>query len=429
MKKLILLGLMIMPVFLSAEEFKLTVDDAVSMATENNITLARNQISLKKLELSEKNSWNSISPSFGLSTTYSNTNNPITQERANSLSASASVRLTFTPALFTSIKTAKLNYLNGVISYVSATRQIEMSVRKLFYSMLMEEENMAMMERNMETAHQRYLMNLDKYNRGTLSELNLLSSQVNYENLKPNLESLTITHKANIENFKQMLGLAVEDTIQLEGDLSDIYELGEINVEYKLDNLPAVANLTRQKELAQMSLLSTKLSSYAPSLSLSVSDNISLYSNEKWMDGDSLKKNIENWSLSASLSIPLDSWLPWSNGAMNITNQTNTITDLDLQIQDKKRSLQTSIETSLAKINQAKSQKESLERSVTLAQKTYDMAVTSYNHGSMDIMTLQNYSDQLMSAKINLQSQTFNLLSSVLDLEETLGLPFGTLGK
>ena len=33
-----------------------------------------------------------------------------------------------------------------------------------------------------------------------------------------------------------------------------------------------------------------------------------------------------------------------------------------------------------------------------------------------------------MSAKINLMQQKFTLISAVLDLENTLGIPFGTLG-
>ena len=77
---------------------------------------------------------------------------------------------------------------------------------------------------------------------------------------------------------------------------------------------------------------------------------------------------------------------------------------------------------------QAQNQLESLKKNVDLAQKTYDMTLNAYNHGSKDLLTLQNSADSLLSAKINLMQQKYTLISAVLDLENTLGIPFGSLG-
>jgi len=56
------------------------------------------------------------------------------------------------------------------------------------------------------------------------------------------------------------------------------------------------------------------------------------------------------------------------------------------------------------------------------------MTLNAYNHGSKDLLTLQNSADSLLSAKINLMQQKYTLISAVLDLENTLGIPFGSLG-
>ena len=42
----------------------ITVDDAVSLALENNISIQRNQLSSDTLERKNKYSWNSVSPSI-----------------------------------------------------------------------------------------------------------------------------------------------------------------------------------------------------------------------------------------------------------------------------------------------------------------------------------------------------------------------------
>ena len=70
-----------------------------------------------------------------------------------------------------------------------------------------------------------------------------------------------------------------------------------------------------------------------------------------------------------------------------------------------------------------------LDRNVEIAQKAYDMTLTAYNHGSRDLLTLQNASDSLLKARTERELQVYNLICAVLDLENTLGIPFGSLGE
>ena len=87
------------------------------------------------------------------------------------------------------------------------------------------------------------------------------------------------------------------------------------------------------------------------------------------------------------------------------------------------------LQNSIKNIQQKQNQLELLERNVDLAQRTYDMTLTSYNHGSSDLLTLQSSSDSLLKAKTDREYGLYNLISAVLDLENTLGLPFGSLGR
>ena len=80
-------------------------------------------------------------------------------------------------------------------------------------------------------------------------------------------------------------------------------------------------------------------------------------------------------------------------------------------------------------ILQAQTQLELYEKSAELAQKTYDMSKNAYNMGSIDLLTLQQSEDELYSAKYKVQNQKYMILTSILALEDTLGLPYGTLGK
>lgn len=398
---------------------KLTVDDAVILAADNNISLQRQRISLNTLEKKKDTSWNGISPSLSAS---GNMSIPFEENSKMSYSVSASASLNFTPSLFTAIKTAKLNYENGVTSYENAVRTVELNVRKVFCNLLYTKENIQLQERKLETAKSLYESNLAKYNRGQLSELDLLNSQYNYESTIPTLQSLQINYDNSIATFKQTLGLNQSEEIELVGNIEDFLNIGKIKINKNIEEVPAVKTILANMELAKTQLLATRFSAWGPSLSAS-------YSYGKSGNFESSDLRTTGNALSLSLRIPLDGFLPWSNGALSIANQKANLQDLELQLKEKKESTELEIQNSIKKIEQAQAQLNVLENNVELAQKRYNMTLTAYNHGSKDLLTLQNASDALMTARINLSSQKITIFSAILDLENILGVPFGTLGK
>ena len=437
MKRIILAAIAFFCVFLlNAQTDKdkvrtITVDEAVILAADNNISLKRQRVSLETLERRNKTSWNGVSPSASLSGGFEiplekadpTPMNPNPADYSYSVSVSVSLRLT--PSLYTSIKDAKLKYESGKTSYEEAVRQIELNVRKLFYSLLYTQESMNLQRRNMETARIRYENNRDKYSRGQLSELDLLQSQYSYESLRPNIESAEIAYQNNIASFKQTLGLSQNEVIELSGSLSDAVPPESFTVNQTVDELPSIQKIKSNIEQQENNLLATRFSSYGPSLSASYSYGKA--GNNHTEDFDQLSTTGNKISL--GVSIPLDGFLPWSNGANSIASQKATLQDLKLQLENERTSAALNLQNSIKNILQKQSQMDLLDRNVELAQKTYDMTLTAYNHGSRDLLTLQNAADALLKAKTDRESKKFELISAVLDLENTLGLPFGTLGK
>lgn len=429
-KLLILSAVTFLSFTISAQEkavYTLTADEAVILATDNNVNLKRQKLNLDLLKKKNATSWNSVSPSVSGTGTYSHSfletkpANPVT----DTLSGTVSVSMALSPALFTSIKTAALNYENGKSSYEDAVRSIELNVRKLYYSLIFAKENISLQERNLETAKQRYELNLDKYNKGQLSELDMLSSMYSYDSAKPSLESSIITYENNIATFKQTLGLKQDEEIILTGSLDDFSKLGEISVDVIIEEIPSVKTLKRNLEIAKANLMATRFTAWGPSVSLGYNYGYSsALANDEWSDFS----NSTN-SLSVNVRIPLDGYLPWSTGSVNIAAMKTSVKDLELQLENEKTTAELNIQNIVKKIKQAESQLTALEQNVQLAQKTYDMTLNAYNHGSRDLLTLQSTADALLSAKTSLQSQLYTLASAILDLENTLGIPFGTLGK
>ena len=428
MKKVLLLTIFFLFIFnvgLFAESKKqLTVDDAVILAADNNISLQRQRINLDTLKKKKNSSWNGISPSLSASGSASI---PL-EEGDISYSVSGSVSLSLTPSLYTAIKSAKLNYENGITSYETAVRTVELNVRKVFCNLLYTQENISLQQRKLETAKSLYDSNLAKYNRGQLSEIDLLTSQYNYESIIPTLQSLKISYDNSIATFKQTLGLSQNVEIELVGNIDDFLNISKIDIEKNLEEVPSVKAILANIELAKTQLLATRFTAWGPSISASYNIISAGYGKQNQYLPYDYFSNLGD-SISLTLKIPLDGFLPWSNGALSIANQKANLQDLELQLKEKKESVALEIQNNIKNIEQAQAQLKVLESNVQLAQKRYNMTLTAYNHGSRDLMTLQNASDSLMTAKNNLSSQKIKIFGEILDLENTLGVPFGTLGK
>lgn len=412
-----------------SEPIVLTVDKAVELALQNNITIKQSKMDLDMLELRDSFSWNGISPSLSLSGGVNGSKAGTFDTFADSdptvsWSASGSVSLNFTPALATTIKSAKLAYESGQMSYENTRRSIELSVRKTFYSLLYFNENLELQHRSLETARQTYESNLSKFNQGRLSEMNLLTSQYNYESKIPAVTNLHTTYENNLDNFKIILGLDLNDEIELTGSLVELAaaELNNKLLDVNIEELPSIKKLLKNIESSENSLMATRFSAYGPSLSLSGSAG----TNGGIKPSSDPRVSV---SYSATVRIPLDGYLPWSNGSVSVQAQKESLEKLKQNLEQTKKTTEISIRNSYNAIKQAKAQLAVYEKNMELMQKTYDMTRASYNAGSTDFLTLQKAEDNLYQAKYNVENQRYSIISAVLDLENTLGIEFGSLGE
>lgn len=413
---LFLLFFMISGLF--AQNKILTIEDAVQLAKENNISVKTAENTLDNLGLLNKYSWNSVSPTATLSGNLADD----IENDSSSFSFSGSVNLNLKTNLYSEIKGAKLNYEKGLLTYNEAVRKIELSVRKNFYNLIYQKENLVLQKRSLETSKTQYLNNQEKFKNGKISELDAFTSRVNYESKKPVVESAEINFQNDLATFKQLLGIPQQTEIEVDGSLDEILNLKEISFDLlpKVNEpAPDVKSAEYNVEIAKNSLLDSRFSAYAPTVTGSYSY------------GKSKNSNQDEWTttnrLSVGISVPLDGVLPWSTRAVNIKTNRNVLDTAEKNLEDAKTTVAVQTESYIRKINQAVKQLDSLKSTEELANQTYQMTLTAYNYGKTDFLSLQNANDSVLSAGVNLKSQAYTLISTILDLESVLGLDFGTL--
>jgi len=418
------------PLFSKQKESKvLSVDDAVNLAKENNISVKRSQITLDAAKRAKNHSWNSLSPTATVAASSSVPVDALSDSESKytaSMGLSATVTLGLSANLYTDMQSAKIAYESGKLTFDEAVKSVELSVRESFYGLLYEQENIELQKQNLENAKTQYQNNLAKYNQGRLSEIDVLSAEVDYKSKIPTVESAVTTFLNDLDTFKQMLGLMVDEKVELEGSLEELINLNEITVDMKSVQSPEIKALEYKIASAKNSVLSKRFSAFAPSISASLS-----LKDQSWYVGyDGTAPDPEKTTtLSLSASIPLDGILPWSERNDAIDTAKDSLEDLELQLRDEYINVHRTISSSLRSIKQSQESIRYKQTNVELAQKTREMTEEAYNRGTKDLLTLQNANTSLLNAQVALKSEILTLVKTILNLEQTMGVPFGTLGK
>ena len=400
-----------------SKEKILTLEECISLAKENNLSIKVQKNTLNDLKRKNETSWNSVSPSIKGEAAFQDD----FVNKTESFAISGSLGLTLSTNLYSTIKGAKLNYENGLLTYNQAVKQIEMSVWKTFYDLIYKTEYFSFQSQNLLTAKKNYEQNLEKFKNGKISELDVMSSRVSYEQKKPVLEEARIDLTNNLELFKNIIGVDFDDEIKLDGSLDFLLELKDIKLPPKENPSPDVQAAKFAVEIAENNLLAQRFSSYSPVIT-------GTYKYGQTLNIDNSLWN-ETSSLSVGVSIPLDSYLPWSSSAVSINSKKESLESAKLNLEDAEKSIRVNTENALRKINQIISMLEVSKETVALAKKTYEMTETAYNYGKTDFLTLQNASDNVLNAEVSLKNQAKTLMETLLDTEYLLGLEFGTILK
>ncbi len=422
MKKIIVTLLMAATSFvlLSAQNIRtLSIDEAVSLSLDNNISIKQSKMDLDMLALKDKYSWNSVSPSLSANVNFTE---PLAKFDQWSLTATGTLSLSITPSLATSIASAKLAYENGLLSYEATVRSVEKNVRSAFYSLLNDLETINSDKKTLDAAKRTYDSNLIKYNRGQLDQLTLLTSQYNYESKIPTVSADETAYQTSLDSLKQVLGIDLSQQIEINGNLDDIlhFELDPEILNKNVDELPDVKKALQTIKNYEISIKGSKLSAYGPTVSLSYSQGFN-----SAVGGLSN----ENHNITLGVRIPLDSYLPWSNSAISIEQAESGLEAAKLTLENTRTSVKMKIRNTYNSILEAQTQLKLCEENLELMQKTYDLTLLAYNSGSKDLSVLQTAEDNLASARRNIQRQKYIIINSVLNLEDVLGVPFGSFMK
>lgn len=455
-------------------EVVLTVEDAVSYALKNNKSLKSSAIDLEIKKRASDNSWNTFLPSAALSGTLARSNDIDSIKSSIKSSAtfptflqgaaagsdsdekwtyglkaagqvdaskiiddmygseeaalwhpvgSLSFSWAFNAAMLKSISAAKKQYEAGQISWEQSVKETEVNIRKMFYGILLAQENLKIQKESMANAEARWRQAEINYRNGTVPRLSVLNSQVTYENMKPTILSAENSLKQTKETFGFLLGLPYGTEIDLQGTIEisfvdvDADELFRKYVEQNND----IKALKKNIELIKTGIDATYLSTFTPSLALGFGlqptvSNIT----ESWFDKD-------NYSDSGNLTITLAyqnlfDMLPWSSNMQKIKDSKQQLAQAEIGLEQLYQNAEIEVHKLCDNLSVSRANIEAMGNNVTLAQEAYDSTLKAYNNGTQELLAVRDSESSLNQARLGLMNEKYNYISAVLDLEQKLSI-------
>lgn len=437
----------------SSEVIKLSIDEAVEYALKNSVMLKSNDIALELKKRANSYSWNVFIPDVSASGTMSRANefNPgtaATNQLMNQLTrgqypaktsytdeesrwttlGTVAVSWALTPMYIANIKVAKANYEEGLANWDKTQKQIVTNIKKAYYGLLLQQENLKIKKNSLENKRQRMIQAQTNFKNGAIPEIQLLQAQVNYENSKPDVDSTEQAYIQQTDLFEYLIGMPLGTKIEFTDSIEAAYvdvEADELLAKYSENNLEIQAK-KKTMETAKIGLTYGELSTWLPTLALKYSWNpVYIGSEGAWhfyKDLGSDEKWYDSGTFSATLVWNLTNMLPWSSNRQKLKDSKQQIAILELEIQRLKENQKVEVRKAVDTLKQARQQIDSMGRNVTLAQKSYDMTIRSYRGGTSEFLAVKDSEEALDTAKLGLINQKFQYISALMDLENTLNV-------
>lgn len=426
-RKLLLLHILLIVGIFSLGASSLTLDEALERARMHNLSLQGNAIDVNAAKRDIDTSWNLFLPNLNLSLSHSGSG-PVFEPsmslagpasyRDTGLSLGLNMQFTLNMAVKEQLESYHLGYQIQKVTYEQAKAEIQRNVTKLFYYLLMEKQNIEVQEANLELARQQWEEVKEKFEQGFASEVEVLTSELSYEQMRPPLQQSKNQYEANLLSLKAMIGMDLSEPLEVEGEIPALMEHLEVAAlqeylakSYSIALLDLnLASIEKQKEL-------NRKQAFTPSLSLQGNYGIS-----GWNDNYSNTFS-DSFSYSVSVSLPLDGFIPNSRTQVGLASLDDSLDKLALQRQQALQQMEVSVISQVQNLNMLSLQADLAEQSLAVSERFYEAQVIQYYSGYLGFVSLEESRNNLMRAKQGVLGVQYQYISALIDLLYDLNIP------
>jgi outer membrane protein len=407
------------------ETLNLNLDECLSMAYENNKTLLQSEerINAAKYKIEEARS--GFFPQLSLNGSYTRLGRvpgfdvPGTSMKAEFGTANNyNLMLSLQQPLFTwgrirnSYDMSKYGLPLSREEFRRNQQEIKFNVVSLFYSALLAKELIKVREESIDRIEDHLSTVQERYDKGYASEFDVLRVKVQLANAGPPLVQAKNLHHLTLDNLKNLLGISLKDSVNLEGRLEfDPVEVDQAQAEESaFRNRSELKSVKQQKSVGRKALALAKAGN-KPSLfgTANYEYKRPFYSEDKWKT---------DWNFTLALSLPIfDGFLTRSKvkGAKSDLRQLDII---EKQIQDQ---IGLQISQAISDLSLARENILSQQENVKQAKESLRIAKVQYEKGMLTNLELMDTEFALTVAETNYLQALSDYLIAKAKYEKAVG--------
>jgi outer membrane protein len=317
--------------------------------------------------------------------------------------------------LVSGFKQAKYNLLSTEEGVRQSEHATVFNAKTAFYGCLLAKEFVKVAEEAVDVA-EKHLDNVKSlYEVGMASKFDLLRSEVQVANLKPQLIKARNSLEIAKLGLKTLLGIDLSQSLEIKGEF--VYEASEPDLEEclakALRNRPEVGQLNYQKQVAEETVKLARAANL-PTIAISGTYNF-------WADRLSFKK--DTWQSFYAVNLVLD--IPIFNGfsaSARVAQSKALIRELELTRKGLEETVGFEVREAILNLREAKESLLSQEKNVEQAQESLRIAELNFSEGLATTLDVSSAQAALSQAKTNYTQALYDYVVSLAQLDKAMGV-------
>ena len=296
------------------------------------------------------------------------------------------------------------------------------TVSSSYYALLSSQKSAEIAWSDLERQKEAFDVSQNKYKAGLIKEVDALQMEVDLAEAQNSYDMAVQNQMASVNSLKEILGVSLHDSITLSSDLR--YEAVVVNVdqavELALKNRQEIKEQEIQIEQQKLTIqqqksagmISSSIDAYVGKLGVGGLNNTSYSDAFQHSYNDYIDRPI-TYGVGLTIRIPI---LDWGENKALVKASEARLKSYSYSKEEIERSIETDVRNLVASLNSNLKRLQSLEKNLTVAEKSFEITRQRYSDGDIDSQALALERNRLNTAYRNHLGAYINYQLSLADL-------------
>ncbi|WP_291862523.1 TolC family protein [Marinilabilia sp.] len=405
------------------ENLSLTLEDAQEYALEHNRTIKNASMDVKIAEASRWQTLATMLPQVNVSADYSNMfgysmdlgNFQISMPNSVTYGGTASVAISGTQVV--GVQLENIAKTMADISLKQTEQEVTNQVKTLYYSALVMEETVSLLEKNLENLEQLYAYTQRSVEVGISEQTDADLISVQIAAMSTNINSTKRSLEMVYNSLRLQLGLKADTGIGLTQTIDDLMAVEKavalLDVDFMLDRNYNYQLLEQNVTLSKKQV-SMKKWEYAPSIQAFYQ-----YTKKEYMSDEATMNSTPPNMFGISLNIPIFSsgsrYKAVQEARLGYRQQLNTFDDTRESLIIQHRQLSYNLTSSYESY-------ETQKKNMVVVQRVFDNVSRKYEQGMASSLDVTNSGTELIGAQSSYVQALLDVVNAQVELEKLLNM-------